>query len=40
MVFKCVPYCYNLYGVGQASKYYFGKPAQDLNLSEASYWSH
>ncbi|MBP6890851.1 transglycosylase domain-containing protein [Candidatus Parcubacteria bacterium] len=31
-----VPYCYNLYGVGQASKYYFGKPAQDLNLSEAS----
>ncbi len=31
-----VPYCYNLYGVSQASKYYFGKPAQDLDLSEAS----
>lgn len=31
-----VPYCYNLYGVSQVSKYYFGKPVQDLDLGESA----
>lgn len=31
-----VPFCYNIYGVQQASKTYFGKPAKDLTLSESA----
>jgi membrane carboxypeptidase/penicillin-binding protein PbpC len=31
------PYGGNIYGIEEASKTYFGKKAQDLNLAEAAY---